>query len=53
MASAVKRLLHAVAFLTRLPVPGPPIAGAADVGRAALFFPAVGALLGSVLAAAA
>jgi len=49
----MKRLLHAVAFLTRLPVPGPPIAGAADVGRAAIFFPVVGALLGSLLAGAA
>ncbi len=49
----MKRLLHAIAFLTRLPVPGPPIAGGADVGRAALFFPAVGALLGALLAVAA
>jgi cobalamin 5'-phosphate synthase/cobalamin synthase len=49
----MRRLLHAVAFLTRLPVPGAPIAGAADVGRAAPFFPAAGALLGGLLALAA
>lgn len=46
----MKRFLHAVAFLTRLPVPGAPAASAADVGRAALFFPAAGALIGLVLA---
>lgn len=49
----MRRLLHAIAFLTRLPVPGAPIGGGADVGRAALFFPAAGALLGGLLALAA
>ncbi|HEY6003568.1 MAG TPA: adenosylcobinamide-GDP ribazoletransferase [Anaeromyxobacter sp.] len=49
----MRRLAVAIAFLTRLPVPGPPPADAAEVGRAVLFFPAAGALLGGVLAAAA
>lgn len=45
----MRRLLVAVAFLTRLPVPGAAIAGPDEVGRAALFFPAAGAVLGGLL----
>lgn len=43
----------ALAFLTRLPVPGPPVIDAAEVGRAALFFPAAGAALGAIVAGSA
>jgi adenosylcobinamide-GDP ribazoletransferase len=46
----VSRLAVALAFLTRLPAPVR--AGAREVGRAMLFFPAVGAALGALLAAA-
>jgi adenosylcobinamide-GDP ribazoletransferase len=49
----VRRLVVAVAFLTRLPVPGQPAADASEVGRAAPFFPAAGALLGAIAAASA
>ncbi|HET9551537.1 MAG TPA: adenosylcobinamide-GDP ribazoletransferase [Anaeromyxobacteraceae bacterium] len=42
----------AIAFLTRLPVPGAAGFDGADVGRAAPLFPAAGALLGAILAAA-
>jgi len=47
----VKALLVATVFLTRLPLPV--AAGAADVGRAARWFPLVGAGLGVVAALAA
>jgi cobalamin 5'-phosphate synthase/cobalamin synthase len=46
----VKRLVVAIAFLTALPVRVD--ASARDVGRAALAFPVVGALLGGALAGA-
>jgi cobalamin 5'-phosphate synthase/cobalamin synthase len=46
----MNRLFAAVAFLTRLPVPSRPAFDGADVGRATLLFPLVGALLGGVLA---
>jgi cobalamin 5'-phosphate synthase/cobalamin synthase len=49
----LNRLLVAVAFLTRLPVPIPSASGGADVGRASLFFPAVGLLVGGLEAGAA
>lgn len=49
----MRRVAVAIAFLTRLPVPGAPALDAAEVGRAAMFFPAVGALLGGLLAVAA
>ncbi|HSM94228.1 MAG TPA: adenosylcobinamide-GDP ribazoletransferase [Anaeromyxobacteraceae bacterium] len=49
----MNRLLVSVAFLTRLPVPVPSAAGGADVGRASLFFPAVGLLVGGLQAGAA
>jgi cobalamin 5'-phosphate synthase/cobalamin synthase len=49
----MRRLLAALAFLTRLPVPGAAGFNAEDVGRGALAFPAVGALLGGLMAAAA
>ncbi|WP_242338997.1 MULTISPECIES: adenosylcobinamide-GDP ribazoletransferase [Anaeromyxobacter] len=48
----MSRLAVALAFLTRLPAPVRAEAGAREVGRAMLFFPAVGAALGAVLAAA-
>jgi adenosylcobinamide-GDP ribazoletransferase len=44
----VKDLLVATTFLTRLPLPV--VAGAADVGRAARWFPLVGAALGGAAA---
>jgi adenosylcobinamide-GDP ribazoletransferase len=49
----VKPLIVAIAFLTRLPVPGPPPADASEVGRAAPLFPVAGALLGAIAAASA
>jgi cobalamin 5'-phosphate synthase/cobalamin synthase len=49
----MKRLLVAIAFLTRLPVPLPPSLDGAAVGRASLFFPAVGLLVGGAQAGAA
>ncbi len=48
----MRRLAVAVAFLTRLPVPGAGAMDARAVGRATAFFPAAGALLGALLAAA-
>jgi len=42
----MKRFIVAVSFLTRLPIPPNLIFEARDVGRAALAFPLVGALLG-------
>jgi adenosylcobinamide-GDP ribazoletransferase len=47
----MRRLLAAVAFLTRAPLPSRLVFDAADVGRAALFFPLVGALLGGLAVA--
>lgn len=47
------RLLVAIAFLTRLPVPLPPSLDGRAVGRSALFFPAVGLLIGGAEAGAA
>ncbi len=44
----MRRLLAAVAFLTRAPLPASLAFDATDVGRAALFFPLVGALLGAL-----
>ncbi len=49
----MRRFAVAVAFLTRLPVPGPPPTDATEVGRAAIFFPAVGGLLGALVAGCA
>lgn len=49
----MNRLLVAVAFLTRLPVPLPASTGAEAVGRASLFFPAAGLLVGGIQAGAA
>lgn len=45
----LRGLRVAFAFLTRLPVPGAAAFDARDIGRAAPWFPVVGALLGSVL----
>jgi adenosylcobinamide-GDP ribazoletransferase len=44
----MRRFLAAVAFLTRIPVPARLAFGAKDVGRAALLFPLVGAMLGAL-----
>jgi cobalamin 5'-phosphate synthase/cobalamin synthase len=44
----LKRLIVAISFLTRIPIPPNLIFEAKDVGRAALVFPLVGALLGSI-----
>jgi cobalamin 5'-phosphate synthase/cobalamin synthase len=48
----MRRLAVAVAFLTRLPVPGVAGMDAVAVGRAAALFPAAGLLLGGLLVAA-
>ncbi len=45
----MRRLFAGIAFLSRIPVPGAATFDAADVGRATLTFPVVGALLGMVL----
>lgn len=42
----MKRFFAATSFLTRLPVPQKFVFEAADVGRATVFFPLVGALIG-------
>jgi adenosylcobinamide-GDP ribazoletransferase len=47
----MKRLFAAIAFLTRAPLPAGWQFNAADVGRATLFFPLVGAGLGALGAA--
>lgn len=44
----MKRLIVAISFLTRIPIPPNLIFEAKDVGRAALVFPVVGALLGLI-----
>lgn len=44
----MRRLLAAIGFLTRLPLPRALAFDARDVGRATLFFPLVGALLGAL-----
>lgn len=46
----MKPLLLALQFLTRLPVPGVARIQPADWGRAVLFFPLVGLLIGGILA---
>jgi adenosylcobinamide-GDP ribazoletransferase len=43
----MRRLLVAIQFLTRIPVPGHAEVGEADVGASAGFFPAVGLLVGA------
>jgi cobalamin 5'-phosphate synthase/cobalamin synthase len=49
----MRRLLAGLAFLSRLPVPQPRDGGydAADLGKATLLFPVVGAILGGIEAA--
>lgn len=49
----MNRLLVAVAFLTRLPIPQPASLDGKAVGRSSLFFPAVGLLIGGAQAGAA
>jgi adenosylcobinamide-GDP ribazoletransferase len=49
----MSRLLMALAFLTRLPVPVPPGAGPREVARGMAAFPLVGGLVGAALAGAA
>jgi cobalamin 5'-phosphate synthase/cobalamin synthase len=43
----MRSLLAAIAFMTRIPVPGVTTFDAGDVGRSARWFPAVGLLLGA------
>ncbi|NMO21240.1 adenosylcobinamide-GDP ribazoletransferase [Pyxidicoccus fallax] len=47
----MRRLFAGIAFLTRVPVPGAATFDAADVGRATLAFPLVGAFLAGLLVA--
>jgi adenosylcobinamide-GDP ribazoletransferase len=49
----MRRLLAGIAFLTRLPVPARLALDSADVAKATLLFPLVGALIGGIEAAAA
>jgi adenosylcobinamide-GDP ribazoletransferase len=49
----LKSLLAAIAFLTRVPVPGAAALDAHDVGKSAAWFPLVGVMLGGVYALAA
>jgi cobalamin 5'-phosphate synthase/cobalamin synthase len=49
----MRRLLAGIAFLSRLPVPSGSSFDAADVGKATLLFPLIGALLGGIQALAA
>lgn len=42
----MKRFFAAISFLTRLPIPKGLVFEAADVGKATIFFPLVGALIG-------
>jgi len=49
----MRAFLLAVQFLTRLPVPGADPMAAHDLGRAVLFYPLVGLLLGALLVALA
>lgn len=44
----MKRLMAAVMFLTRLPLPGKWEIGASDVGRSIAFFPLVGLVVGGI-----
>jgi adenosylcobinamide-GDP ribazoletransferase len=48
----LKRLLVGISFLSRIPVPGALTFDGTDVGRATVFFPGVGALLGGLMAGA-
>jgi adenosylcobinamide-GDP ribazoletransferase len=52
MGTLLRRISAAFQFLTRLPIPGPPIEGA-EMGRALAFFPLPGLTLGAIAAAAA
>ncbi|HYD41278.1 MAG TPA: adenosylcobinamide-GDP ribazoletransferase [Anaeromyxobacter sp.] len=49
MPAPLRHLAAALRFLTRLPVPGPPL-DARDLGRALAFFPVAGAALGALVA---
>src|SRR5581483_3345198 len=48
----MRRLLAGIAFLTRVPVPARPPFDAADLGKATMLFPLVGAAVGGLQAAA-
>ncbi len=48
----LRRLVVATSFLTRVPIPGGATADAADLARATMLFPVVGAAVGAVLAGA-
>jgi cobalamin 5'-phosphate synthase/cobalamin synthase len=53
LSALFTRPLVAIAFLTRIPVPLPASLDGEEVGRASLFFPAVGLLVGALQAGAA
>ena len=44
----MKRFFAAVTFLTRLPAPQTSMADASDIGRATVYFPVIGALIGAI-----
>ena len=48
----IRAFSHALQFLTRLPAPPIAVFDPADLSRSALWFPAIGALIGSIVAAA-
>lgn len=48
----IRSLSHAVQFLTRLPAPRIDVFDPAELSRAALWFPVVGAIVGAIVAAA-
>ena len=47
----IRAFSHALQFLTRLPAPSIAVFDPADLSRSALWFPAIGALIGAVVAA--
>ena len=48
----IRAFSHALQFLTRLPAPPIAVFDPADLSRSALWFPAIGALIGRIVAAA-
>ncbi|KWT65175.1 Cobalamin synthase [Hyphomicrobium sulfonivorans] len=48
----IRSFSHALQFLTRLPAPPVDVFDPADLSRSALWFPAVGAIVGAIVAAA-
>jgi adenosylcobinamide-GDP ribazoletransferase len=52
IGAVVRSFSHALQFLTRLPAPPIAVFDPADLSRAALWFPVVGAMVGGIVAAA-